>query len=293
VKFSNEGDLFRAVLHALNEALSSNIKIPTFSDTNNNKDTDQMAMSDIVIEAKESIPNPVPIKEWDTDTVNNLKISASLPINEEMQLYTVEKSEQNDSSLAEVLVEGEIIGQVFDTYIIIQYDEQLFFIDQHAAHERIRYAYLSEKNRTDSVPAQTLLNPSVIELLPREKSLLIDNSDFIAKMGFDFDDFGNNAVLVRQVPAIDHIDDIKELLMGIVDSIEQLESFNDAASDEFLYSVACKAAIKANQKLTIQEMKALLNEFAGLKKAFTCPHGRPVILSIEKKKIEKEFKRVL
>ena len=133
----------------------------------------------------------------------------------------------------------------------------------------------------------------ILELLPKEKAVLFDNQNEIRAMGFDFDDFGENSIVLRQVPVEYSTDPPDVLIKDIIDRIEERGGLDEVTADEFLYTVACKAAIKANRKLNEQEIKALISDFAALRTAYTCPHGRPVLMQINKRNIEKEFKRIL
>ena len=183
----------------------------------------------------------------------------------------------------------KICGQVFDTYIIVQQDDKMMLIDQHAAHERIRYEEL--KNSREEV-SQVLMFPETFSMQPTDAQILIDNISVFEKLGFEIEEFGANTFAVRRVPSAieasqteDTIFEITELLKRSKDPME--------IYDKAMFSVACKGAIKANTKLSVAEMQTLVDRVFADDKIRTCPHGRPIIISFDKKFIEKEFKRIV
>lgn len=183
----------------------------------------------------------------------------------------------------------KICGQVFDTYIIVQQDDKMLLIDQHAAHERIRYEEL--KNSREEI-SQVLMFPETFSMQPTDAQLVMENISVFEKLGFEIEEFGTNTFVVRRVPTTieapqteDTIAEITELLKLSKDPME--------IYDKAMFSVACKGAIKANTKLSIAEMQTLVDRVFEDDKIRTCPHGRPIIISFDKKFIEKEFKRIV
>ena len=186
-------------------------------------------------------------------------------------------------------VDVKICGQVFDTYIIVQQDDKMMLIDQHAAHERIRYEEL--KNSREEI-SQVLMFPETFSMQPTDAQLVIENISVFEKLGFEIEEFGTNTFAVRRVPGAieasqteDTVFEITELLKKSKDPME--------IYDKAMFSVACKGAIKANTKLSIAEMQTLVDRVFEDDKIRTCPHGRPIIISFDKKFIEKEFKRIV
>ena len=184
------------------------------------------------------------------------------------------------------LLNYKIVGQLFDTYIILQLENEVVLVDQHAAHERMIYQNLIKMNREREVPSQVLLSPVAITLSPDEYDRVYEKKEMLLSYGFSVDEFGGNTILVRQAPVSLKDDDIKEVLLDII---------NKSSSDymeENMHTIACKAAIKANKKLSdmeIDELVRLYNLEGGVN---TCPHGRPIMIKITKYELEKMFKRI-
>lgn len=189
-------------------------------------------------------------------------------------------------------VEVRIIGQLFSTYILAEGEDGLLLVDQHAAHERLRYEELRQ-NGGKALP-QLLIAPLTVTLSPKELETVEANRDFLSGLGFDFDRAGENAVLIRSVPSDCFGSDGEGLFVEIAgnlmgDGRGELEDRRDRA----LYTVACKSAIKANKDLSPQEMEILIGRALAMEGISTCPHGRPISVRISKYQIEKMFKRVV
>lgn len=201
--------------------------------------------------------------------------------------------------------EKKILGQVFDTYIIYQQGESVFFVDQHAAHERARFEMLLEQKRKSRIFSQKLLVPIVLDLDPAERMIVTDNAEFFEEYGFETGDFGGGSIVIQSAPAIgsdrsnrtDRYDkEIKSLVFEIIDILKNEKKGSRLTQEErTLDTIACKYAIKANKKLTLPETESLLEEVEALEKRgiTTCPHGRPIKTEITKYEMEKMFKRIV
>jgi len=177
---------------------------------------------------------------------------------------------------------------------LLQKDEDLILIDQHAAHERIMFETLKEKYLKKENLAQYLLASEVIELTNQELGFIEEEKDLLNKLGFNFETFGNTSIILRSVPVDIDGGGIKEAFMGIVDFLMSKGNKGDSIiEEEALYQIACKSAIKANKRLDEKEIKELLQELEELENPYTCPHGRPTIIKITRYEFEKMFKRVL
>ena len=185
--------------------------------------------------------------------------------------------------------EFKVIGQLFDTYILIEKEEKLLLIDQHAAHERINYEKIMEDKR---VLSQTLLFPETLRLSAMEADTIEQNLETYEKLGFLIEQFGGGDYIVRQAPADMKTEDIENSVTEIASLIREKKDPEDIYSSA-VFSIACKSAIKANHKLNDMEIKALVEKVLYYDSVRTCPHGRPVIISFSKKFIEKEFKRIV
>ena len=180
----------------------------------------------------------------------------------------------------------KIIGQLFDTYVILELDNEVLLMDQHAAHERMIYEKLTRMNDEKDMAYQMLLSPVAITLSASEYDAVDSKKEALEKYGFVVEDFGSNTILVRQVPVSLRDDDIKNVILDII---------NNSSTDymeENIHTIACKAAIKANKKLSDKEINELVRLFVAEGGVNTCPHGRPIIVKITKYELEKMFKRI-
>ncbi len=218
-----------------------------------------------------------------------------IPINKEPAITVNEITEnepeeyQNEDN--KIFTDCTIIGQVFNTYILLEYKESLVLMDQHAAHERIMYEEIRRMVAGEEPMEQMLLTPINIELSPAEWQILKNNLEYFKKFGIDMEEFGTSSAIIRSIPAILSESDILSFVLEGLARIQK-RGASSLYSDETLYRMACKAAVKANRKLDIKEIKEILNKLSVLKNPRTCPHGRPVIIELTKSEVEKRFKRI-
>lgn len=204
--------------------------------------------------------------------------------------------QQADPEEYELLKYAVFAGQVFDTYIILQYKNEMIFMDQHAAHERVRYEKIKKQYQEDSVAIQTLLTPVVVELTKSEYSIYQNDPAYFSELGFGTEAFGDDSILVREIPVFVEISAVKavivDLIRDILESRERMAGSRTTISNEVISLMACKSAVKANQRLSAAEVRSLLDDLLLLVNPFTCPHGRPTILRMTKGDLEKKFKRI-
>ena len=187
----------------------------------------------------------------------------------------------------------KFIGIAFKTYIILTMGDDLYILDQHAAHERIMYEkvkanYYSEGEKD----SQLMLLPDIINLSTREMGIFRDNKEMFNKAGFVVDEFGDNTVKLTGVPEFCLDFDTKEIFLETLDEINTVaRTAKQELENKFLATVACKAAVKAHMALTKEEVDSLMNELLKLPNPFTCPHGRPTVIKMSKNDIEKKFSR--
>lgn len=223
----------------------------------------------------------------------------SRQLQEEEAQYTVSEAKQMELFDGKLLSEEaaksyQIIGQVFDTYWLVQYEERLLIIDQHAAHEKVKYEALVKKLREGQVDSQNLAPPMILNLSAMEAHTLQEYGDYFARMGFEIEDFGGNAVAVRAVPCDLYGHYEKDFLQGILDELEEEPPRGTPAIiAEKLASMACKSAVKGNMRISTKEMGALLDQLLSLENPYHCPHGRPTIITMSKYELEKKFKRIV
>ncbi len=188
-----------------------------------------------------------------------------------------------------------LIGQVFDTYWLVEFQDQLYIIDQHAAHERVLYERTLKSMKTREFTSQMISPPLILDLSMQEAQTLRTYMDQFTRIGFEIEDFGQDSFAVRAVP--DNLFSIakKDLLLEMLDDLNDEVNRNMPAEliDEKVASMSCKAAVKGNMKLSFAEMDALIGELLKLDNPYHCPHGRPTIIAMSKRELEKKFKRIV
>ena len=184
-------------------------------------------------------------------------------------------------------------GTVFSTYIIIEMGNEMYIIDQHAAHERVMYEEIKKNYyETAEKESQIMLLPDIINLSHKEKTIVKENLDLFKKAGFMLEGFGESTIRLIGVPAICMDMDTKELFLEILDTIDTVAiTAKQEKEDKFIATIACKAAVKANMALTKEEVDALMKKLLVLPNPFTCPHGRPTAIKMSKVDLEKKFNR--
>ena len=189
-----------------------------------------------------------------------------------------------------------VIGQLFDTFWIMQWQDKLLIMDQHAAHEKVNYERMMKRFRERSVMSQLIDPPVILELSAREYDLLEDNMDAFISLGFELEPFGQRTVSLRGVPLdIYGASDEREMFLNILDELSQDQS-NDrdpAAITGRIAGMACKASVKGNTRLDPSEAETLLDELLTLENPYNCPHGRPTIITMTRYELEKRFGRVV
>ncbi len=204
---------------------------------------------------------------------------------ENVEISDIEPKEKNE-------VAYKYIGQVFDTYIIIQIKDTMYIIDQHAAHERLLYekiktAYYSKEKQT-----QLLLIPTLVELTTKEMDVVRNNMEMFERAGFMLEEFGENSIKISGVPNIGYDIEYKSMFRDIIDELLGANKTEKSEKEfRFLATLACKAAVKGRMRLDEKEQIALIEEMVKLDNPFTCPHGRPTAYEITKYEIERRFLR--
>ncbi len=195
----------------------------------------------------------------------------------------------------EVRAEYKLIGQVFDTYWLVEFRDSLYIIDQHAAHERVLYERTLKGMKNREFTSQYLSPPIILNLSMKEAQLLNENMERFARIGFEIEPFGGEEYAVRAVP--DNLFSIakKDLLMEMIDDLSDgiSTTMTPELIDEKVASMSCKAAVKGNNRLSAQEVDALIGELLTLDNPYHCPHGRPTIIAMTRRELEKKFKRIV
>jgi DNA mismatch repair protein MutL len=191
------------------------------------------------------------------------------------------------------LSEASIVGQAFDTYIILQNGDNLFIIDQHAAHERIRYETLKLRLSKEESFSQVVMEPFIIRLSMKEFNFVMHRLDSFQKLGFDVEAFGPCTVILRSIPDFYDSSFTTGDFQDILDRWLQSNIQDNGISEETIYMMSCKGAIKANRTLSKEEINGLVESLCTMENPYTCVHGRPVIITLNKKEFEKKFKRIV
>jgi len=239
------------------------------------------------------------------DSITKIRIIENVPQTNFEEVHDGEYLNNNDGKLKseESFVqdnlfanenEFKLIGTVFDTYIIVQKDNEVYFIDQHAGHEKLLYDKLMQESKNRETQIQQLLLPEIVKVNPIERNYIEDNIENLKELGFDISLFGDDCYKISAVPLLLSDIDIKDFW---VELLSELKDFSKKHITDFikdrLASCACKHAVKAGNVLSEKEIRILLSNLSNDKVALHCPHGRPIVVRIGKAEIEKWFKRIV
>lgn len=238
-----------------------------------------------------SLLNKILGEEKKPDTTDNvIKAKEQIIVEKPQQLNFFDEKILTKDAKAEY----QIIGQIFDTYWIIAYRDKMLLIDQHAAHEKVKYEQILKKVQNHEVLSQTLTPPIVISVTPREADVLKQYQTYFEELGFEIEDFGMNAYAIRGIPYDLFGYESKELFEEILTELSDNPIRGvPTIIREKIASMACKAAVKGNHSLNRQEAELLIDQLLELDNPYNCPHGRPTIISMSKYEIEKKFKRIV
>lgn len=332
VKFDDEAKIFDLVYYAVKSALETNEKtVSPFTNIKAVENIDKIEqiskdlLNNGIIKKEEN--NYMPEKKFDfsrdykknLDKINeevevkytfrkepvvelsneNIEKEIDIPtlqVNEENKELNLNTLQDNSYENIDILEKEEMaykyIGQVFDTYIIIQIKEKMYIIDQHAAHERLLYEQIKEAYYSKDRQSQLLLIPILVELLPKEKEIVDQNMEMFEKSGFIIEEFGENTIKISGVPNIGYDIEYKSMFKDIVDDLlGATKTQKDEKEFRFIATLACKAAVKGRMKLDTKEQISLIDQMVKLDNPFTCPHGRPTAYEISKYEIERRFLR--
>lgn len=190
--------------------------------------------------------------------------------------------------------EHRLIGQLFDTYWLVEFHEKLYIIDQHAAHEKVLYERTMKSLENKEFTSQQLSPPMILTLNMQEEALLSQYMEHFTRLGFEIEPFGGKEYSVSAVPANLYGIAQKELFLEMLDGLaEQTGRVQAEMVNEKIASMSCKAAVKGNNELSFAEADKLIDELLKLENPYNCPHGRPTIVAISKYEMEKKFKRII
>lgn len=186
-----------------------------------------------------------------------------------------------------------VIGQLFDTYWLIEFEDKFYMMDQHAAHEKILYEKLMNHIKTKKMDTQMIMPPIILELNLRQEEIIKKYSSVFDKVGFELEQFGTMSYKVTGVPAGFPIINYKQMLIDMIDNLCDDRKSDLEIITEKIASMSCKAAVKGNNKLSFDEAKQLIGELMKAENPYNCPHGRPTLIVMSKYEIEKKFKRIV
>lgn len=250
-------------------------------------------IKDALARAKEVEKQPQKQAEEQPELIRETPVYETKPVTEEKaeQLNLFEEHLLKREKKAEY----KLIGQVFETYWLVEFENSLYIIDQHAAHERVLYERTLKEMKNREFTAQYLSPPIILSLSMQEAQVLNENMDRFTRIGFEIEPFGGEEYAVRAIP--DNLFGIakKELLLEMLDDLADgiSTSMTPELIDEKVASMSCKAAVKGNNRLSAQEADALIGELLLLENPYHCPHGRPTIIAMTQQELEKKFKRIV
>lgn len=321
IKFSNGEDVYSFIYKTIRDALvvkpaivpitldsKNEPKADTYNKTNNAKPVERAES----IERTESVESAKPVENAENNTMVRPPLKPAEPFESNrisqqtvvMETAKYQPAHTNNTPLQMELFDRNnndykkknyhIIGQLFLTYWLIEYEDKLYIIDQHAAHEKVLYENLVKQIKTSSISSQ-MLNPPIIVTLSSENEIVLQqNMELFEKIGFQIEHFGGTEYNLYAIPAnlpkISQGDFFLDILDGI--SAKKASLSSDVLLEK-LASMSCKAAVKAGHKLTPRECISLIDDLMLLDNPFNCPHGRPVIISMTKQELEKKFKRII
>lgn len=331
LRISNQEDVYRFIYMTVNDALNGRELIPIVSFGKEETKKEERVIPQKApepfekkrlqqlknIQKKEELPKELPPKILQTPSeyVRNTPMSfvtenTSSTIEKSMikeePAYQVPKPKKESSALeqlelfdtkllaAESRSKHKIIGQLFKTYWLVEFEDKLFIIDQHAAHEKVLYERNVKLWKAKEHSSQLISPPLILTLSNKEEEILRTYQSYFEELGFEISSFGGKEYSITAVPMNLYGLAQKELFIELIDSLDTMTGklAPDMIRDK-LASMSCKAAVKGNQNLSYQEMDELISELMTLENPYNCPHGRPTIISMSKYELEKKFKRIV
>lgn len=282
IRFENQQDIMKIIYGCVKTALSKGDLIPKgFSEA-------RRYMSDSFPRAKESLGSTVKLENVPFDSFVPSSRPASMQ--DTIDFSRVADAETDVRSFEEKM---KAIVQLANSYIVAKAEDGLILIDQHAAHERVRYEELMNQFENQKKEVQPLLLPHSIELTEEEASVISENMEIYESLGFEIEAFGGKTFVVNAVPKFFAKEDIDDVVKGVLDDVmnNKNPSRFQGRTEEIITYMSCRSAIKFGQSLSLDEMQALINQMDGAERPYTCPHGRPTMVSLNMAELEKMFGR--
>lgn len=329
IKFYKESDILSAITECINSALTSKELIREVKGDNKIIASSVKATAQDTILLSENITNPTfDIDGIKTDQVNeDIKSELDMikgqykntdysTVPEPFELSKIKEFKANardtfakidqvenikqenlfEESFLDIenIPKHKIIGQIFDTYWIVEFNDKMFMIDQHAAHEKVLYERIKKRIENDDVFSQNISPAIIVTLTTSEAEIYSKYKENLFRIGFEIEHFGGMDYAITAVPTELFRMSQKEYFLAVLDDLSQINRITDTKQiDDRIASMACKAAIKGDMRFSFAEAKALIDELLQLDNPYNCPHGRPTIISYSKTEIEKLFKRIV
>lgn len=311
IRFSNEELIINLFTKCIKSTLNKNVLIPEISINNSKGKSENIKQSsfidnytnnkiDISFNSKENTEDLDSLLNLKKKIkINNQSFNDRIIIKEEGVNFAIDNN-RNNNTLSndpyddkEKLPEFKIIGTLFSTYILCEgvYDNIFYIIDQHAAHERVNYEKYKEQYYNETTVSQRLLVPEVIKLTNKEFDLVKEHLNTFKRLGFEVEEFGYNSIILRSIPLI-FGEPNKTIFIDILDNFINNINNNYEVNIEKIMKLACSNSIKGGDNISKIEIENLISDLSKCKNPFTCPHGRPVIIKMNKYELEKKFKRV-
>lgn len=235
------------------------------------------------------LPEPFEIKRSDEMIKEDKKIYEAEKKQEDEQLSMFDTPLMSEKAKADY----RIIGQLFETYWLIEYEDKFYMMDQHAAHEKILYERFMNHLKVKDMDTQMIMPPVIIELNMQQEDAYKRNKQAFSRLGFEIEEFGGNAYKVNGLPAGLPNINLKQMLIDMIDGLTDDNSTDLDIITERVATMSCKAAVKGNNKLSFEEAKELIEELMQAENPYNCPHGRPTLIVMSKYEVERKFKRIL
>lgn len=295
VRFSNPLAFSNMLSEAVRDALKDREMIPEA--TLVDEKAEQKAEALAVKEAQK-IHTPEPFekkRESEYRVMEEARYQAAMPVQKDFQKNPAEQLNLFEEKLLSVenRTRYHIIGQVFDTYWLIQYEDKLFIIDQHAAHEKVKYERFMKQYHEKKIVSQNLMPPVIVSLSGQEETVFQEYEEAFINLGFEVEAFGGSEYALRSVPMDLYGCGEKEMFLEVLDELCEGGRSNIRVVEEKIASMSCKAAVKGNNRLSPKEAERLIDELLTLDNPYNCPHGRPTIITMTKTELEKKFKRIV
>ncbi len=301
LRFSNGEEIYNVVLDVIIKALTHKEFIPDVTLFEKEKKNVPKP------EKSARIPEPFEVKRQNEEVQNERVVENPIQeqtpgIFKEPSVYDRPRVEQVQITKAEQTAflldeknspQHKIIGQVFSTYWLVEFEDKLYIIDQHAAHEKVLYERIMAKYKINRADSQNLMPPVVVTLGAADIETLNEHMEHFAALGYEIEEFGGKDYAIKAVPMELFGLNEKDVFMEILDELSTGNYKTVTSVTDRMATIACKAAVKGNNRLSEYEAKALINELMGLENPYNCPHGRPTIISMSKYELEKKFKRIV